>query len=150
MTRGFKDNKGNFRPTRSNGRKSSRKKTTTTGGIEPREPFAIRERVRLLSEDELSRDFTFNELEQARSEIDDLLKDRYFDLNPDSDFFSETVAFDYAEQQGSNLDPDFDILLTELRKVNRASTNKVLRSMGGAQITDPEPTGFPEVDEMMR
>lgn len=128
MAKGFiKDNK--FRPTGGNGRKSSRIKTTSTGGIEPREPFALRERVRLSNEEQLSRDFTFDELDLAKVQVVDLLESRFFDLNPEEDFFSQTVAFDYAEKQGTFLDPDFDVLITELKKINGAINQKTMRSL---------------------
>ncbi len=150
MAKGFTDSNGKFRPTGNSGRKSSREKTTSTGGIEPREPFQLRERVRLLDEDQLSRDFTYDELDKARFEVKELLSDRYFDLNPNKKFFSIEVASNYAEEQGDNLDPDFDILFTEFRKITGASNKKTMRSLGGAEIFDPEPTGFPEIDEMRR
>jgi len=153
MAKGFTDDKGNFRPTRRNGRTSSRRKTTSTG-ITPREPFALRERVQLLDEDQLSRDFTFDELTEVQDELKELVRSRYLDLNPDVDFIDVDTAtrkaFDFAEEEGDSLDPDLDILLTELRKVNGASNQKTMRSLGGAQIFDPEPTGFPEIDEMRR
>jgi len=150
LAKGFKDSKGRFRPTKNNGRKSSRSKSTSTGGVEPREPFSLRERFRLLDEEQVSRDFTSDELDKVRFEIKELLATRYFELNPNENFFSLEVAFDYAEEQGDRLDPDFDILLTEIRKTNGASNRKVARALGGAEIFDPEPTGFPEVDEMRR
>jgi len=148
MAKGFTDKRGRFRPTGNNGRKSSRSKSTSTGGVEPREPFSLRERFRLLDEEQVSRDFTSDELEKVRFEIKELLSTRYFELNPNENFFSLEVAFDYAEEQGDRLDPDFDILLTEIRKTNGASNRKVARALGGATIFDPEPTGFPEIDEM--
>ncbi len=155
MAKGFTKD-GKFRPTGNNGRKSSREKTTSTG-IEPLEPFQLRERVRLSSEEEISRNFTADELNQAQNEVRELIRSRYLDLKPQEDFIDKDTAtrkaFEYAEvlhEEGLNLDPDLDILLTELRKLNGASNTRVMRSLGGAEIFDPEPTGFPEIDEMRR
>ena len=117
-------------------------------GIEPLEPFSLRRREHLLDEDQLSRDFSFDQLDKLKSEIDNDLSTRYFDLNPNAGFFNPEVAFEYAREKGNRLDPDFDILLTERRKVIGATNKKTMRSLGG--VVERKPTGFPEVDEMMR
>ena len=127
--------------------KNRMKRDVINKGIEPLEPFSLRRREHLLSEDQLSRDFSFDQLDQLKSEIDNDLSTRYFDLNPNADYFSPQTAFKYAKEKGNRLDPDFDILLTERRKVLGATNKKTMRSLGG--VVKRDSTGFPEVDEMI-
>jgi len=108
-----------------------RKGTKVPQGIEPLESFTLRERAQLLSEERVSRDFTFNELDTIRIEIDNQLSIRYFELNPNRDFFSPEVAFQYEKDQGNKLDSEFDVLLTERRKIVGASNNRVVRELSG-------------------
>jgi len=108
-----------------------RKGTKVPQGIDPLESFTLRERAQLLSEGRVSRDFTFNELDTIRIEIDNQLSIRYFELNPDKDFFSPEVAFQYETDQGNKLDSEFDVLLTERRKIVGASNDRVVRELSG-------------------
>lgn len=115
-------------------------------GIEPIEPFSVRERIRLLDEDQLSIDYTYDQLEDVRTDIDSTLSSLFFTHHPEENSFKIEKAF---EMKGE--DPEVDMLLAERRKVQGAMNKRTLRSLGGTLFGVTEvATGFPEVDEMMR
>ena len=144
MTKGFKKD-GKFRPTGDNKKLSASELGLPKKGIEPLEPFSRMEKIRLLTEQDLARDFSFQDLDEALIDTDAKLSSIFF-AKSGKKFFSTEVAFKHE----GKLDPEFDLLLQERRKIIGASNKKTMKSLGGAEIFDPEPTGFPEIDEMMR
>jgi len=92
-------------------------------GIEPIEPFSVKEKTRILSEADLSQ-LPFQDLEKRRSQIDNELGKIFF-KESGKKFFSTEVAFKHE----GKLNSKFDVLLQERRKVQGALNRKTIRSL---------------------